>query len=185
MNNAPSDRRDRDSTLRRRGRWLLALIGLLCVVSIFFLTVEIIRDLRYLNSARSDNVHWVLSQAEVEFLEFSNAVQIAQSDADPATLEDMIVEFDVFYSRIDTLHNGALYEELRQIPAFGQAISDIRSSLDQLIPVIDGPRAELRAALPDLKALAQEMRPQLRGATTTGLQYFVERSDLSLSLIHI
>ncbi|WP_428515247.1 ATP-binding protein [Roseovarius sp.] len=179
MIEATSQQRSRDTALWRRGQLLLVLVGLLCVLSITFLISEIIRDLRFLNSARSDNVHWVLSQAEVEFLDFRNAVQTAQSGTDPDALEELIVEFDVFYSRVDTLHTGTLYSELRKIEAFGQSITTIRNRLDAVIPIIDGPRDELRAALPALNEVADEIRPLLRTAATTGLQYFVERSDQS------
>ena len=179
MTDDSSQRRSRDNALWRRGQGLLLLIGLLCVLSITFLVTEIIRDLRFLNSAQSDNVHWVLSQAEVEFLEFRNAVETAKLDDTPEALENVVIEFDVFYSRIVTLNSGALYAELRQIEAFGQPITDILSRLDALIPLIDGRRAALRTALTDLGTEAETIRPMLRTATTTGLQFFVERSDLS------
>lgn len=60
--------------LRRTGRAVFAVLALLCLLAIAVLIREVVKELRFLSSASSDNVHWTLSQAEVEFLEFRNAV---------------------------------------------------------------------------------------------------------------
>ncbi|MDA7423942.1 PAS domain-containing hybrid sensor histidine kinase/response regulator [Thalassococcus lentus] len=179
MIQALSNRREGDASLWRRGRILLTGIGLLCVVSIVFLVSEIVQELRFLNSASSDNVHWVLSQSEVELLEFENAVIAAQQDSSQRQLDFLVVEFDVFYSRMTTLAVGSLYTDLRAINEFGQPIAEIRAKLENMIPVIDGSADQLRQGLPLLHQEANEIRPLLRRASTTGLQYFAELSDRS------
>ncbi|WP_460272162.1 ATP-binding protein [Celeribacter sp. ULVN23_4] len=174
-------------SIRRKGRFprlrgstaLLLGIGLLCLFAIALLVSEIVEEMRFLNSASSDNVHWVLSQAEVEFLEFSNAVETARRNESTAARDTVIVEFDVFYSRMMTLGTGLLYADLREIDAFGQSVSDIRQKLDAMVPLIDGAPAELQAGLPILAEEATEIRPLLRTVATTGLQFFAESSDQS------
>ena len=69
---------------RTRGVSVAFLLGgFLCLCAIAFLIAEIVREFRYYNSANSDNVHWALSQAEVEFLEFQRAIHMARMDASP------------------------------------------------------------------------------------------------------
>jgi PAS domain S-box-containing protein len=154
--------------------------ALAALLSLGFLVMEVMREFRSLSSANSDNVHWVLSQAEVEFLEFRSAIETAMhDDAGPQEFEQLVIEFDVFYSRMTTLTVGQLYAPLRDIDIFGEAIVDIRGKLDAMIPLIDGPREELRAALPQLLIDADSMRLPLRAVATSGLQYFAARSDMS------
>ena len=69
--------------IRRGGKAVLGAFAGLSVLAILFLSFEIVDELRFLSSANSDNVHWTLSQAEVEFLEFQNAVDRARMADDP------------------------------------------------------------------------------------------------------
>ncbi|WP_252737743.1 PAS domain-containing hybrid sensor histidine kinase/response regulator [Citreicella sp. C3M06] len=157
----------------------LIVLGGLCSAAIAYLVAETVRELRYLHSARSDNVHWVMSQAEVENLDFRNAVDLARIEPSSARLTQVGVRFDVFYSRMVTLGTASLYGDLRDIDGFGGPVAEIRARLDQLIPLIDGDRAALRAGFTDLSREAGEMRFLLRQATTAGLHFFAERSDQS------
>ncbi|MDQ2094935.1 ATP-binding protein [Rhodalgimonas zhirmunskyi] len=179
MTDAFSTRRKGRFSFLRPGHALLGAIGFLCAFAIAFLISEIVEELRYLNSASSDNVHWVLSQAEVEFLEFSNAVETARREPNEAALNHVIVEFDVFYSRMVTLGTGLLYADLRKIDAFGGSVAEIRRKLGAMVPVIDGPKVQLRSELGTLANEAREIRPLLRTVATRGLQFFAERSDQS------
>ncbi len=161
---------------RRTGRAVLTVLALLCLLAIAVLVREVVKELKFLSSASSDNVHWTLSQAEVEFLEFRNAVNWART-APETPLSSVIVEFDVFYSRTSTLANGSLYSSLREDPAFDAPLTEVRDRLNAMIPLIDGPRDELRANLDDLAAQADEMRVLVRKIATTGLQHFALESD--------
>lgn len=162
--------------LRRHGRALFFAAAALCLVVIGYLAMEIARDLRELNSATSDNVQWTLSQAEVEFLELQHALDQARLQAEP-DLDQLVEEFDIFYSRIHTLAEGSLYAPLRQIPEFGGPLGRIRSELDANIPLIDGPREELALRLGDLDARLARIRPEVRSFSTAGLVIFAEASD--------
>ncbi|WP_323770014.1 ATP-binding protein [Antarctobacter sp.] len=161
---------------RKSGRVIFFGVAFLCVISIAFLAVEIVRDLRLLNSASSDNVQWTLSQAEVEYLELRLAVEKAQLQNAP-DLDDMIEEFDVFYSRISTLESGAVYAALRDVPAFSMPLLDIRRMLDELVLVIDGPRDDLIRNLGTVDATLQAGQRDLRAMSTAGLLEFARVSD--------
>ena len=161
---------------RHSGRVIFFTVAVLCIGAIGFLALEIARDLRLLNTANSDNVQWTLSQAEVELLELQYETHQAQllSDAD---LEEMIEEFDIFYSRIMTLYAGTLYAPLRELPEFAGPLTDIKATLDAMIPIIDGPRADLVARLPHMDAQLIEARGLVRDLATAGLYYFARQSD--------
>ncbi|WP_095590722.1 hybrid sensor histidine kinase/response regulator [Actibacterium ureilyticum] len=162
--------------LRRRGSVILVLVAALCVATIAFLAVEIVRDLRLLSSANSDNVQWTLSQAEVEFLEFQHALDLARENHVP-DLEAVRREFDIFYSRMSTLSTGALYAPLRDLPEFGSALNLVKSRLDAMIPLIDGDPAALRAGLETLAEGADASRGDVRRIANSGLLVFAEQSD--------
>ncbi|WP_136442602.1 ATP-binding protein [Pacificoceanicola onchidii] len=164
----------------RATRITLAGIALAFLLAVAFLVSEVVREFRSLRSANSDNTHWTLSQAEVEFLEYRAALVAAGlPGADAAALDHAVIEFDLFYSRIITLSQGQLYDALRAEPDFGGSVAAILEKLDAVIPVIDGPRDALRTALPELVRDAEEIRPLLRLTATTGLGYFAKRSDVS------
>ncbi|WP_417204932.1 ATP-binding protein [Antarctobacter sp.] len=162
--------------LRKSGRVIIFGVAFLCVVSIVFLAVEIVRDLRLLNSATSDNVQWTLSQAEVEFLELRLAVEEAQLQ-DAPDLEKVIEEFDVFYSRISTLESGTVYAALRDVPAFSVPLAEIRGLLDDLVVLIDGPPDDLIRTLGTVDARLRAGQHDLRDMSTAGLLQFARVSD--------
>lgn len=163
---------------------ILLALAAACVVSIAFLIRDVADELRLLSTADSDNVHWTLSQAEVEFLEFQNAVEQARLSDSP-DLDYVVLEFDVFYSRMTTLATGQLYSRLRVDPAFDEPVTRVRAQLDQMIPFIDGPPEGLVAALPGMAAQMRDMRLTVRELATAGLQFFAHESDASRSSVAV
>ena len=159
-----------------QGRTVLFSVTVLCLFAIAFLVFEVVRDLRHLNSANSDNVQWTLSQAEVEFLEFQRALE--QAAATPGSdLDTVLVEFDIFYSRIATLERGVLYAALRDHEDFVAPLRDVRGFLDDTALVMDGPRPAFRAAIPAIVQTAAALRPRIRALATAGLAHFADQSD--------
>ncbi|TMV93330.1 response regulator [Thioclava sp. BHET1] len=150
----------------------------MCLMAIAFLALEITRELRYLSSANSDNVHWTLSQAEVEFLELQHAVD-RSLHRDNTGLDRVVEEFDIFYSRMDTLARGQLYAPLRRDPAFIEPVTAVRTQLDAMIPIIDGPRDQLRDQLGDFARELHPLRLEVRDLATAGLKHFARSSDAS------
>ncbi|MBV7393634.1 ATP-binding protein [Mameliella sediminis] len=161
---------------RQGGRAIFFGVALLCVVAIGILAVEIVRDLRLLNDARSDNVQWTLSQAEVEFLELLYEVEHAQLDQG-ADLDSLKEEYDIFYSRIQTLANSRIYTDLRGLPDFGAPLARIQQTLAASVPLIDGPTEALIADLPRLEDMLHDVRADLRALATSGLDFFARQSD--------
>lgn len=152
---------------------LLAVVGFSATI---FMAVNVAQDLRLLNSARSDNVQWTLSQAEVEFLEFEFKL-IDAANADTPRLRDLRREFDIFYSRIKTLRDASLYAPLRGIDEFSVNLNRVDAFLQDAVPYIDASDADLTASLPELLVRAQTLRPSVRALSNSGLNYFALESD--------
>lgn len=155
---------------------IMLLLGVVGVAAILYTSIAVARDLRLLNSARSDNVQWTLSQAEVEFLEYQMHLGLLTGEAAP-DLKTLRREFDIFYSRISTLRQASTYEDLRDLPAFSRNLRIVETFLSRSVERIDAPDAELIARLPELLQLATDVRPNVRMLANSGLNHFAEDSD--------
>ena len=160
-----------------------ALIGLATGVIVaglallVFLAFDVLRNLRLLETASSDNVQWTLAQAEVEFLELQTEVTRART-SDAPDLDLIRREFDIFYSRVQTLRQSPLYGALRQDPAYARALTQAQDFLVAGVPIIDSDDAAMRAALPRLATLLGDTRPAIRTLSVEGLDYFATQADL-------
>jgi PAS domain S-box-containing protein len=168
----------------KAGRTIIAIAGLVVVVAIALLTWNVRKEIEELSSARSDNVQWSLSQAEVEFHEFSGRIR---TGADLAAVRK---RFDVFYSRIKTVSQGKVFEDLRSDPEFDGALTEVQAWLDKVVPYIDATDAELTGTLPTLSALVQELHPAVRTLANSGLIVFARnaderRADVAATLIEL
>ncbi|WP_434289912.1 ATP-binding protein [Celeribacter sp. SCSIO 80788] len=163
-----------------RGRIAFSALALAALVLLGVLVSEVVREFRWLRTANSDNTHWTLSQAEVEFLEYREAIIAAmRPEAGSDALTRLVIEFDIFYSRMATFGTGKLFVDLRARPGFGTPIAEVRAHLDALVPIIDGPPETLTASLPVLLEDSDEIRLLLRRAATEGLQFFAEQAEAS------
>lgn len=156
--------------------FIMLLLGLLGLAVIVYTSLAVARDLRLLNSARSDNVQWTLSQAEVELLKYEMELREAAGAAAP-DLGTLRREFDVFYSRIATLRQASTYSELRDLPDYARNLKIVDTFLNRSVDSIDAPDRTLIAQLPELRVLARDVRPIVRMLANSGLNYFAEDSD--------
>lgn len=158
------------------GRGYIAAAGLFVVFAIGFLAFIVAEDLQSLESARSDNVQWTLSQAEVEFLEFSKELSSASAGT-PENLTELRQRFDVFYSRITTLETAAAYKPLLDNADYAASMAVVRAFLDETVPLIDASDARLASALPDLASNADKTKPSVRAIANLALDYFAATAD--------
>ncbi|WP_342077561.1 ATP-binding protein [Yoonia sp. SS1-5] len=158
----------------RRG--YVALVGLVVLGAIAFLAVSVAEDLQNLESARSDNLQWSVTQTEVEFLEFSTKLGRVAAGKDP-DLAEMRKRFDIFYSRIATIETAAIYQSLLDDPDYATALAKVRGFLDQTVPLIDADDARLLSALPVIETGVANTRPALRTMTTAALHAFTVNAD--------
>lgn len=155
-----------------RGRMFALIAGVFAVISIAFLTYNVSREIRLLGSAQSDNVQWSLVQTQVEFLEFQKEVE-----AEPLDLTLLRQEFDVFYSRVRTLQQATVFENLRGDPRSLEYLDDLVSFLGNAVKIVDAPDADLIRQIPSLSALTADVAPVVRALGNSGLDVFAEAAD--------
>lgn len=155
----------------KTGQTFLVLAGLVVVMAIAFLTWNVRSEIEELSSASSDNVQWSLSQSEVEFQEFSGRIRVG------ADLAGIRRRFDIFYSRINTVSKAQVFEELRQDDEFRTTLQNIQNWLDTTVPYIDASDVELTSQIPRLAGLVQDIRPDVRTLSNSGLKIFAQNAD--------
>lgn len=148
------------------------------IMAIAHLGIAVISQLQGLKQANSDNVHWSMSQAEVEQLALLVAIKAAASHPKP-DLGEVRKRFDVLYSRITTLEDGALYEDLRQLPEAAKNLKHLRAFLDRNVVLMDADDAKLRAKLPEITADVQEARTAIRNLSLQGIRHFSKEKELN------
>ncbi|QPH55274.1 hybrid sensor histidine kinase/response regulator [Pontivivens ytuae] len=156
---------------------LIAAIIALLSGGIVWLANDVSRQIDDLATANSDNLEYALSQVEVEFFALENAVLRARTDPGPGELAQVRRRFDIFYSRVSTLRDSALYAPLRQEEDFQAVIDDAWAFLQLYVPEIDGDDARLAAALPTLDRDLAALRPDLRTLGIRGIARFSLEAD--------
>lgn len=152
----------------------VVLLGF-CMAAVAAIGWLVLRQIDDLSTSNSDNLQYTLSRVDVEFLQFEFAMLEAQQD--PALLSGVRRRFDVFYSRLNTLRTGTVYQPLRDDPTISASMDRVGTFLDETVGVIDQPDQLLLAALPDLVQRAGVASPQVRAMSLAGLASFAELAD--------
>lgn len=167
--------------------------------AIFILTLslssEVISDLERQRSASSDNVQWTLTQVEVEHLSLMNALEHHLREPDgplplSADLGEVRRQFDIFYSRVDTLQSSRLFDELRADPEFARPLDTVMDFLNRTVPRIDGTDEALETQIGMIWEDARAIRGDVRALAIGGLAYFAQtadarRDDTARTLAHL
>ncbi|WP_300034560.1 PAS domain-containing hybrid sensor histidine kinase/response regulator [uncultured Roseobacter sp.] len=171
----------------RQSRWVVWLIGFglfaFLVVTIA-LGRQVVEDLEQQRSASSDNVQWTLTQVEVEYLSFLNALEhFGHTEPRSGTEEGDIDlprlrrQFDIFYSRVDTLKSARLFADLREKPEFAMPLAVVSNLLDETARQMDGDDRELERQTDDIWRRALAIRSEVRSLSVAGLDFFARQSD--------
>ena len=171
-------------SLRRQGLTILSVVALLCIVTIISLAQAVTRDLKRLETANSDNVQWTLSQAEVEFQELHYLLD-HQLLAGQGDLTSIRRAFDVFYSRIQTLATGSLYDPLRGNPDFTAPLAVVRDYLHRNAVLIDNIQSATKADLKSFEDETDDLRSTVRRISNSGLFHFAAQSDLQREAVSL
>ncbi len=156
----------------------LFLASLLFLGAFVYFALQVKTELKALESAPRDNLHWTLSQLEVDLLVLlSRGEAVADSGAD--ALPEFRRRFDTFYSRVTTLEQGAFMRSVADDSSIRQNIKLIITPLNAAIPVIDGPDAALLSAVAELTTEFRALLPVVRAISLTGVDLFAQRSDES------
>lgn len=131
---------------RIKARWIQGV--LLTSVSVFALGLlvplwlDVTDRLEQLRTARSDTVIWTVVQLEVEYLELEMEAQALEIRREEG-LSDLHRRFNVLYSRIGTLKNSPLYRTAITEAGEFQNLNTLAAGIEALLPLFDGPDADL------------------------------------------
>ncbi len=146
-----------------------------CVGLVGSMAFLVLREIDALSTSNSDNLQWSLAQADVEYMQFRLALELAEKDQ--VSLRDLRRRFDIFYSRLATLESGAVYRGMRDARDLVEPRQNIQDFMAFAVPLIDGPDADLQAALPELQTAADAIMAEVRNLTLAGLAAFADDSD--------
>lgn len=164
----------------RRNSWFGALLAFFvfaaCAVGIYYLSADARREINALATANADSTQWALAQSEVELLALlSETLRSDLPQEEQAT--NVRRRFDVFYSRIQTMQESAVLADLRQDDEARAILNTVSDRMDSMIPVIDGPDADLIAALPTITDQVDDIRPAVRDVSLISVEYFSRIAD--------
>lgn len=158
-------------------KFLLALVLLvlpLLTVQSVRMGHEVVQRLDELSTAATDNMQWVLSQAEVDFLKLDAAVHAVKT---PADLYQLRRQFDIYYSRIDTFQESPLFTDLRENTAGGRLLERLWVRLEALATLIDVDDADLMQNLPQISQKLADNGDDVRELALFGVVIQVEATE--------
>ncbi len=155
----------------------VSLVLLLVLALSLLYSRAVIHDIAQLQTSESDNLVWTLTQAEVEYLSFLNAMDRKDPDGQ-SDLKLVREKFDILYSRLATLGNSPVFGSLVQTnPDFFAALAQLQTLLDDAIPLIDGPDPDLQTGLGQMAEQSRDAWQTVRQLTTSGLGHFTVYAD--------
>lgn len=160
----------------RLGGLAVICVVLASVVTVFFLSESVRKEIDALASANSDTTQWSLAQAEVDLLYLRLAAERASPD-NASSLNDMRRRFDIFYSRVRTLTDSRQLQAVRNKSESTDPLQQITGFLTEYVPVIDGDDAGLVARLPDMQADLAQLKDPVRDFSLLGIRLFASSSD--------
>lgn len=155
----------------------VAITLLAAATGIGFLSFDVFRKIDEQSTASTDNVQWVISQINVEYLQLLITVNAVK--AGEATLDDVRQRFDIFFSRMLTMDRSPVFRVLRQDPSFAASHDRAMAFLDAQIGLIDGSDAELIRNFQSFADAVQALRPDARTMGLTGIRIFARLTDVT------
>lgn len=141
------------------------------------LVSDVRNQIERLASANSDSAQWTMAQADVELLAMIIEVQkaLATPESDLVALRR---RHDIFYGRIQMMDKSRFFVALRNDEEYARGMQQILQFTAVITPLVDGEDMQLRAALPEVLARSEDLRPLLRFVTLSGQRVLAEESDL-------
>ncbi len=167
----------------RISRWVnrigfrsLIFSAVLVLLLLSYFAFQVRNELKTLESSPRDNLHWTLSQLEVDLLVF--LVQGNETTKlGAAALPSLRLKFDTFYSRVDALEKGDFFRLLSQNSNIRNHVATIMTTLNETIPIIDGSDQEMLASLPKILETFHGVQPLVREISLDGVNLFAQQSD--------
>ncbi|WP_255731448.1 ATP-binding protein [Phaeobacter sp. B1627] len=165
-------------------RWLIAaaaVVLILLAVQSVRLGKDVQRRIEALASAATDNLQWNLSQAEVDYLKYQRSVFGASTAAD---LPELRRQFDIYYSRVATYRESALYAKIRDNTEGGATLERIKQGLTQQAGLIDSSDDVLLGGLDLLRQLVAQDGDDVRKLALIGVVLQAETAGVERVILH-
>ncbi len=133
-------------------------------------------QIKSLNIADSNNPQWNLAQTEVEFLAFYS-ILVKINAGETAELPALRRWFDIFYSRMDTVSGGPIFQQLSKRPKLERCFESVALFLDKTAVLMDGQDTTLLSTIPDIAIEAEAIRAKVRDISNEGASVFSALSD--------
>lgn len=180
------------SALRPRPRYLrIVLFGFMAVAVgvLAVLSAEFRSKMQSFQEEPVDNIHWNLTQLELDLVRLQSAAELAVQQ-DDLPLDELRKRFDLFYSRTDLVRSGAMFDKLDLDATVQPLVARLDGFLQRTTPLIDGSDASLHAALPAFLDELQDLRMDLRSMSIRTVEQYAaladqRRADLALLLRQI
>ncbi|GMG81493.1 hypothetical protein LNKW23_07060 [Paralimibaculum aggregatum] len=130
------------------GLALALAIAALSITVILVLGDRVREGLAGLRAHHDDNTTWSMAQLSTDMLRLRIDARRA-IDAGAADLDALRRRYDIFYSRVGILLEGNALDHVERA-AERAAATELEAFRDALVPLMDGPDAALRAALPGI-----------------------------------
>ncbi|NBZ89631.1 ATP-binding protein [Stagnihabitans tardus] len=162
--------------MARAVRAVLVVVVLLSLGLLILLGLRIGESLSELRSEANDNLHWNLSQLEVDLVRLGEEMRVNAIQKD-GSLKELRKRYDLFYSRAQNAVGGKGYSApgLRELPQTFAAL--LGAYLARETPLIDGPDATLRENLPAMVDRLGTLRDSLRKVSIEMVDALAEVGD--------
>ncbi len=148
-------------------RWARALRPALLIVAglafaaLWAMALQLRTELRTFQEEPMDNIHWTITQLEVDIVRLESQVQVQILDPG-ADMKELRLRYDLFYSRAQAVLQGKMFAQLGLTDIIGPLNQRLQGFLNSTTPLIDSDDASLRqnlpAMLPDVAALRDDLR---------------------------
>lgn len=164
--------------------FMAVAVGVLAVLS-----AEFRSKMQSFQEEPVDNIHWNLTQLELDLVRLQSAAELAVQQ-DDLPLDELRKRFDLFYSRTDLVRSGAMFDKLDLDATVQPLVARLDGFLQRTTPLIDGSDASLHAALPAFLDELQDLRMDLRSMSIRTVEQYAaladqRRADLALLLRQI
>ena len=90
---------------------------------------------------------WLVSQVELEHLRLIRSLDTYHHIDAQASLDDLLTRFDIYWSRLLVISEGAESQQLREIEGLDQTIEQVIATLEKIEPDIVNLEKDDRATL--------------------------------------
>jgi PAS domain S-box-containing protein len=147
----------------------------LCISAIAVLILDARNQMLRLHNAHTENAEWSLSQWDAENTKLENALLHALA-APSGDLAQVRLQFDIFYSRTQTISDSRIFEAFRERMRISANMQAVQDFLTSWVPVIDGPPETLRAQLSNLLEDTTQIHVKTREAVLAGAAHFAQNA---------